>query len=135
VVAGLIRRIHDAKRTGARSVEIWGSGRQRREFIYIDDLAGACVFAMRHYTGRGPLNLGGGRDTSIAELAEAVTQVVGYQGTLRFDTSKPDGMPLKSLDGSELAGLGWRPAIPFLDALGRTYEWFLSHEIAAVAQS
>jgi GDP-L-fucose synthase len=135
VVAGLIRRIHDAKRTGARSVEIWGSGRQRREFIYIDDLAGACVFAMRHYTGRGPLNLGGGRDTSIAELAEAVTQVVGYQGTLRFDTSKPDGMPLKSLDGSELAGLGWRPAIPFLDALGRTYEWFLSHEITAVAQS
>lgn len=135
VVAGLIRRIHEAKRTGAPSVEIWGSGRQRREFIYIDDLASACVFAMLQYTGQGPLNLGGGRDTSIAELAEAVRHVVGYQGTLRFDTSKPDGMPLKSLDGSELAALGWRPSIPFLDALGRTYEWFLSHEIASVAQS
>jgi GDP-L-fucose synthase len=135
VVAGLIRRMHEAKRTGASSVDIWGSGRQRREFIYIDDLADACVFAMRYYSGLGPVNLGSGQDTSIAELAEAVKDVVGYQGSLRFDTSRPDGTPLKSLDGSELEALGWRPTIPFRDALGRTYDWFLSHAIAPLAHS
>src|SRR4030095_395548 len=132
VVAGLIRRIHAAKQAGAPSVDIWGSDQQRREFIDADDLAGACVFAFQRYTGMGPLNLGGGQDTSIAELAEAVKKVVGFEGRLRFDTSKPDGMPFKALDGSELAALGWRPSIPFLDALERTYQWFLTCETAVV---
>jgi GDP-L-fucose synthase len=135
VVAGLIRRLHEAKHTGAASADIWGSGQQRREFVYVDDLASACVFAMQRYTGEGPVNLGGGRDTSIAELAETIKEVVGFQGVLKFDTSKPDGMPLKALDGSELEALGWRPSISFFDALERTYEWFLSHEATAVAGS
>jgi GDP-L-fucose synthase len=128
VVAGLIRRMHEAKLARAPFIDIWGSGRQQREFIYVDDLASACVFAMRNYDGPGPLNLGGGRDTSIAELAQAIRDVVGFEGELRFDSSKPDGMPLKSLDASELQALGWRPVVPFHDALGRTYRWFLNHE-------
>jgi GDP-L-fucose synthase len=127
VVAGLMRRMHEAKLARAPFVDIWGSGRQRREFMYADDLASACVFAMRHYGGHGPLNLGGGHDTSIAELAHAIREVVGFEGELRFDTSKPDGMPLKALDGTELHALGWRPAVSFQDALERTYRWFLSH--------
>ena len=80
VVAGLIRRMHEAKHARASSIDIWGSGQQRREFIYADDLASACVFAMNHYPGQGPLNLGGGRDTSIAELAHEIKQVVGFEG-------------------------------------------------------
>jgi GDP-L-fucose synthase len=135
VVAGVMRRMHEAKRNGAPAVDIWGSGRQRREFIYTDDLASACVFAMQCYAGEGPLNLGGGRDTSIAELAQVVKEVVGYQGQLRFDASRPDGMPLKALDASGLAALGWRPSVPFRDALERTYQWFLSHEAATIGQS
>jgi len=135
VVAGLIRRLHEARQTGAPSVDIWGSGQQRREFIYADDLASACVFAMKHYTGPGPLNLGGGRDASIAELAHTIKSVIGFEGALRFDTSKPDGMPLKALDGAELAALGWRPSISFFDALERTYQWFLAHQAIVVGGS
>jgi GDP-L-fucose synthase len=131
VVAGLMRRMHQAKVAGATSVDIWGSGRQRREFMYVDDLAAACAFAMQHYTGAGPLNLGGGRDASIAELAQAIKEVVGFDGTLRYDTSKPDGMPFKALDASELTALGWQPSVDFRDALERTYRWFLSHEALA----
>ena len=129
VVAGLMRRMHEAKITRAPSIDIWGSGQQRREFIYADDLASACVCAMLHYRGPGPLNLGGGRDTSIAELAQAIRGAVGFEGELRFDTSKPDGMPIKALDASELHALGWRPAVSFHEALDRTYRWFLSHEM------
>ena len=131
VVAGLMRRMHEAKLAGARTVDIWGSGTQRREFIYVDDLASACVFAMQRYRGDGPLNLGGGRDTSIAELAHAIKDVVGFAGDLRFDTSKPDGMPLKALDAAELSALGWNPSVTFHDGLDRTYRWFLSHRAAA----
>lgn len=134
VVAGLIRRMHEAKRAGASSVEIWGSGQQRREFIYTDDLARACVFAMDKYRGGDPLNLGGGTEASISELAYAIRGVVGFQGELTFDTSKPDGMPLKALDASTLSALGWRPSISFREALERTYQWFLSHESEAVAK-
>jgi GDP-L-fucose synthase len=131
VVAALIRRMHEARLAGASSVDIWGSGRQRRELIYVDDLASACICAMQRYAGDGPLNLGGGRDTSIAELAQAVKAVVGFEGTLRFDASKPDGMPLKALDNAELAALGWKPSTSFLDALERTYQWFLTRETTA----
>jgi GDP-L-fucose synthase len=132
VVAGLMRRMHEAKHARTSSVDIWGSGQQRREFIYVDDLASACAFAMRHYHGSGPLNLGGGQDMSIADLAQAVREVVGFEGELRFDTSKPDGMPLKALDGAELLALGWQPSVPFRDALERTYRWFLSRQAAMV---
>jgi len=130
----LMRRMHDAKRAGASSVEIWGSGQQRREFIYTDDLARACVFAMKRYYGGDPFNLGGGTEASISELAYAIRDVVGFQGVLRFDTSKPDGMPLKALDASTLSALGWRPSIAFPEALERTYQWFLSHESETVAK-
>jgi GDP-L-fucose synthase len=129
VVAGLMRRMHEATSAGVPSVDIWGSGHQRREFIYVDDLARACVFAMQRYSGPGPLNLGGGHDTSIAELAYAVKEVVGFQGELRFDTSKPDGMPLKALDSTELLTLGWKPSIPLREGLERTYRWFVRQEV------
>src|SRR5688572_30427610 len=87
---------------------------------------------MRHYGGSGPLNLGVGRDTSIAELAHAIREIVGFEGEFRFDTSKPDGMPFKALDSSELRALGWQPSVAFHDALDRTYRWFLSHETRPV---
>ena len=132
VVAGLMRRMHEAKASGAAFIDVWGSGRQRREFMFADDLASACVFAMQRYTGFGPLNLGGGFDRSISELAEAIRDVVGFEGELRFDTSKPDGMPHKALDSSELRALGWQPSVSFGDALERTYRWFLNHEAQLV---
>lgn len=127
VVAGLMRRMHGAKLAGTRQIDIWGSGNQRREFIYIDDLASAVVFALNRHQG-GTINLGGGRDTSIRELAETLAAVVGFRGELHFDTSKPDGMPFKALDSSALTALGWRPSVRFEDALQRTYHWFLQHE-------
>ena len=135
VVAGLMRRIHEAKLAGAGSIDIWGSGNQRREFIYVDDLASACVFAMNEYRGHGPLNLGWGCDTSIRELSLALRDVVGFEGELRFDTSKPDGMPFKALDSTELSTLGWRPSVPFRDGLERTYRWFLRRQVATAGAS
>jgi GDP-L-fucose synthase len=127
VVAGLMRRMHEAKLSGAATIDIWGSGNQRREFIYVDDLASAAAFALQKHTG-GPINLGGGRDMSVRELAERIKHVVGFAGELRFDTSKPDGMPFKALDASVLQSLGWAPAVPFDDALSRTYQWFVERE-------
>jgi GDP-L-fucose synthase len=131
VVAGLMRRMHEAKSTGARAVDIWGSGEQRREFVYVDDLAAACVFVMKHHRPATTINVGGGRDMSIAELAEAVKTVVGFPGELRFDRSKPDGMPLKALDSRELSAMGWKPSVPFENALRRTYQWFLEHRASS----
>lgn len=125
VIAALIRRIYEAKLTGKPFVEIWGTGTPRREFIFADDLADACLFVIQRYDGAEPINLGGGTDLSIAELAELVKEVVGYAGELRFDTSRPDGMPLKALDSSRLIAMGWRPATPFRVALAATYDSFL----------
>lgn len=130
--AALIRRMHDAKESGAAAIDIWGSGRQRREFIFADDLADACLFAMEHYDGLDPINLGGGTDLSIEELANHIRDVVGFQGSLNFDTSKPDGMPLKLLDSAPLFGLGWRPRTALLDGLRQTYQWFLQHHAHSV---
>jgi GDP-L-fucose synthase len=125
VAAALLRRIHDANSAGAPFVEIWGSGTPRREFIYVDDLADACIFAMNHYDGSAPLNLGTGVTTSIAELAESIRDVVGYKGELRFDRSKPDGMPFKGLDSGPLRELGWTPKKTLRDGLENTYRWYL----------
>ncbi len=125
VIAALIRRFHEAKLRGDPLVSIWGSGQPRREFIYVDDLADACLFVMEHYHDAGPLNLGGGTDLSIGALAKKIRDIVGFAGRLDFDASRPDGMPLKALDSSKLAGLGWRPTFDFDDALRRTYEAFL----------
>lgn len=125
VVGALLRRIHEAKVSGAPSVEVWGSGAPRREFIYVDDLADACVFAMDRYDDGTPINLGIGASTSIRELAETIREVVGYRGELRFDTTKPDGMPFKGLDSSALRGLGWHPRVGLHEGLTATYAWYI----------
>ncbi len=126
VVGALIRRLHEAKIAGSSSVEVWGSGTPRREFIYVDDLADACIFAMRHYDGADPINLGTGMSTSIAELAETVRHVVGYAGELKFDRTKPDGMPFKGLDSGPLRALGWQPRVDLREGLNLTYQSFLT---------
>ena len=125
VIAALIRKMHEAKVASSASVEIWGTGTPRREFIFADDLADACLFVMQGYDGAEPINLGGGIDLSIAELAELVKEAVGYWGGLRFDTSRPDGMLVKALDSSRLIAMGWRPATPFSTALAVTLSAFL----------
>jgi GDP-L-fucose synthase len=129
VVPGLIRRFHEANERGESEVRVWGSGRPRREFIYSRDLADACLFVMNEYEDTEPINLGGGQDLSIAETAAAIAAVVGYRGRIAFDASRPDGMPLKSLDAGPLRRLGWTPPTDFHTALAETYDWFLRHII------
>jgi GDP-L-fucose synthase len=124
VIAALIRKMHEAKRKGTPTVEIWGTGTPRREFIFADDLADACLFVMQKYDGTEPINLGGGTDLSIGELAQLTKEVVGYEGELCFDTSRPDGMPLKVLDSSPLMAMGWNQVTSFRDAVSATYNWF-----------
>ena len=125
VVAALIRRMHEAKVRGGPSVEIWGTGSARREFVYVEDVADASIFVMDRYSGTNPVNLGCGSVVSIAELAGLVKEVIGFQGKISYDTSKPDGMPVKILDSSKLTAWGWRPRVPLRTALEKTYEWFL----------
>jgi GDP-L-fucose synthase len=127
VIPALLRRAHEAERDAEPALTIWGTGTPRREFIFSRDLADACLFIMCHYDGPEPINLGGAGDLSIAEVAEAVAQVVGYHGWLRYESDKPDGMPFKGLDASPLAELGWRPSTDFRTALEETYSWFLHH--------
>lgn len=126
VVGALIRRIHDAHTTKQPTVEVWGSGGPQREFIYVDDLADACLFVMNRYEGAAPINLGTGVVASIAELADTIRDVIGYHGELWFDRSRPDGMPFKGLDSGPLHSMGWRPTWNLRAGLERTYEWFLS---------
>lgn len=130
VVAALIRKMHEAKASGAGEILLWGTGTPRREFMFCDDLADACIFAIEHYDGAEPINLGGGADLAIAELAAVVQRVVGYDGDVRFDASKPDGMPRKLLDSTVLRTLGWRPRANLDAALAATYEGFLRSEWA-----
>lgn len=127
VVAALIHRIHEAHVGGRPSVDVWGSGSPRRDLIFVDDLADACVFALQHYEGADPVNLTAGRDVSIAELARDIRDVVGYRGELRFDRSKPDGVPFKALDSAALRALGWQPSCSLRAGLERTYRWFVTH--------
>ena len=125
VPAALIRRFHEAKLTGAPQVTVWGTGTPKREFMAVDDLADACIFVIKHYSGAGFLNVGTGQDVTIAEFAHLVAAVVGYTGEIIFDTSKPDGMPRKLLDVSRLAGLGWRAKIPLREGLAAAYADYL----------
>ena len=125
VPAALIRRFHEAKLAGAPSVTVWGTGRPRREFLAVDDLADACVFVMKHYSGDGFLNVGTGRDIAIADFARLVADIVGYAGRLVFDASRPDGTPQKLLDVSKLTALGWYAKIPLKEGLRVAYEDFL----------
>ena len=125
VIAALIRKMHQAKIDGAPTVEVWGSGSPRREFIFADDVADAAIFLMQNYSSPTPINVGTGVDTSIRDIAELIQRVVGYQGQLRFDLTKPDGMPLKALDSSELMAMGWQPKVSLQRGLEETYRWFL----------
>lgn len=125
VLPALIRKFHDARVSGQERVVIWGSGRPRREFLHVDDLADACVFLMQNYSDDLHLNVGTGEDLPIADLAEIVRRVVHPEATLEFDTSKPDGTPRKQLDVTRLHRLGWKHAIELEDGIASTYEWFL----------
>jgi GDP-L-fucose synthase len=126
VLAALMRKCHEAKLAHAQSVEVWGTGTPRREFLHVDDLAAACLYLMQHYASEDPINVGWGQDLSIAELARLIADIVGFGGSLRFDPSKPDGTPRKLLDTSRLTALGWRPAITLEAGLAATYDWYRS---------
>jgi GDP-L-fucose synthase len=121
VLAALLRKIHEAKVSGTRTVEVWGTGAPRREFLYVDDLADAALFALRNYEGENHLNVGTGRDITIRELAELIAEIVGWQGELRFNADMPDGMPRKLLDVSRLAELGWTAGVDLRPGLERTH--------------
>ena len=124
VVPALMWKMLEAKRLGTEGVDIWGTGTPRREFLFADDLADACLFLMREYSDPQPINIGGGSDLSIGELAVLMKEIVGFAGDLRFDTSRPDGIPLKILDSSRLHAMGWRPQTPLRTALEATLEGF-----------
>ncbi|WP_456741304.1 MULTISPECIES: GDP-L-fucose synthase [unclassified Bradyrhizobium] len=126
VVAALIRRFHEAKLSGAKSVAVWGTGTPRREFLYVDDMADACVHLMKTYSGAELINVGTGEDIAIAEFARVVAGIVGYRGDISFDTSRPDGTPRKLLDISRLDKLGWRATTSLQDGLKRAYEAYLA---------
>jgi GDP-L-fucose synthase len=125
VVAALIRRFHEAKVSGARNVVVWGTGTPRREFLYVDDLADACVHLMKSYSGQELINIGTGEDITIAEFARLVAATVGYAGEISFDTTRPDGTPRKLLDVSRLAKLGWRASTSLQDGLRLAYRAYL----------
>ncbi|MCU0229101.1 MAG: NAD-dependent epimerase/dehydratase family protein, partial [Bryobacterales bacterium] len=127
VIPGLLRRFHEAKTLRLPKVEVWGSGQPRREFLHVDDLADACLFALRHYDEAQPLNVGCGEDLSIAELVDVVRDVVGYRGEIHWDLSKPDGTPRKLLDVTRLQALGWTPKIKLRAGLESTYDWYCAH--------
>lgn len=129
VLPGLLRRIDEARAAGEKSVVVWGTGAPRREFLYVDDLADACLFAMEHYDDERPINVGWGWDVTIHELAQTIAHVVGYRGHFDFDTSKPDGTPRKVLDTSRLAALGWRPRVDLRSGLALTYDWYRRNEV------
>lgn len=126
VVAALIRRFHEAKVAGAKSVVVWGTGTPRREFLYVDDMADACVHLMKSYSGADLINIGTGEDIAIAEFARVVAGIVGYRGEISFDTSRPDGTPRKLLDIGRLEQLGWHATTSLHDGLKRTYEAYLA---------
>lgn len=126
VVAALIRRFHEAKLSGAQNVAVWGTGTPRREFLYVDDMADACVHLMKVYSDAGMVNIGTGEDISIAEFARVVAGVVGYTGSINFDTSRPDGTPRKLLDVSRLAALGWRARTSLEEGIALAYQAYLN---------
>jgi GDP-L-fucose synthase len=127
VIPALMAKMHRAKCEGAPSVEIWGTGKPRREFLHVDDLADALVFLMKGYSDEEHVNIGWGDDVSIAELAGLIAETVGFRGSFHFDPSKPDGAPRKLLDTSKLTALGWRPQIALRQGLADTYRWFLEN--------
>jgi GDP-L-fucose synthase len=131
MAAALIRKCHDAKIAGNSPVTIWGTGKPRRELLYVDDAADALVFLARNYSGEVCLNVGVGDDISIADYAALVGDVVGFRGEFVFDGTKPDGTPRKLLDVSRLDRLGWRATTPVREGIEKTYAWFLEQQAAA----
>ncbi len=127
VLPALMVKAHRAKLAGDRTVTLWGSGQPRREFLYVDDLADACVFLMKTYSEEEHVNIGYGSDVTIRELAELISAVVGFQGTFVYDASKPDGMPKKLLDSAKLNALGWRPATELKQGIAKAYDWYCRH--------
>ncbi|WP_376093830.1 GDP-L-fucose synthase family protein [Roseomonas sp. CCTCC AB2023176] len=125
VIPALIRKAHEAKVSASLTMTIWGTGRPRREFLHADDCADALVFLLRHYHGAGPVNVGSGSDLTILDLAHLVAEVVGFEGRIENDLTKPDGTPRKLMSADILAGLGWRPRIGLRDGLAQAYRWYL----------
>jgi len=124
VVAALMRKAHEARIAGDGALTVWGTGRPRRELLYVEDLADALVFLLRNYSGEPHVNVGTGKDIAISDLAALIAEVVGFDGALTFDPSKPDGTPRKLLDVSRLAALGWSPSTSLRDGLTATYRWY-----------
>src|SRR5881392_154442 len=124
VLAALIRKAHEARMRNDQRLIVWGTGKPRREFLHVDDLASACLLLLEKYDSPDIVNVGYGEDISIRELAELICEVLGFDGELAWDTSKPDGTPRKLLDVSKLRALGWKPAISLRDGIARTYQWF-----------
>jgi len=127
VLPALLRKAHEAKTQKARELVVWGSGQPRREFLHVDDAASACLFLLEKYDSPEIVNVGCGEDISIRELAELICDVVGFNGDLAWDATKPDGTPRKLLDVTKLKNLGWQPDIPLRDGIARTYDWFLQN--------
>ena len=132
---GLIRRFYDAKMAGAPSVTMWGTGTPRREFLYVDDMADACLHLMLHYDAPEIVNVGPGTDISIAELADMIRRIVGYEGKLEHDLTKPDGHPRKVMEVSRLFATGWRPKVELEEGVRRTHAWFLEHVAPTIASA
>ena len=131
VLPALIRRFHEAKVSGAKEVTCWGTGTPLREFLYVDDLADACVFLMNNYSGDETVNLGTGKELTIKELTDLVAKVIGYTGEIKWDPSKPDGTPRKLLDVSKLESLGWKYKTELEDGIRLAYEDFLNNPMRA----
>jgi len=131
VLPALIRKIHEAKKSGAPEVLVWGTGTPRREFLHADDLADACVFLLKNYDSPDIINIGSGEDTTIRSLAELVCEVLDYDGTLVFDPTKPDGTPRKLMDSSRLFSLGWKPKISLREGIAHAHAWFLENQPAS----
>jgi GDP-L-fucose synthase len=127
VVPALLRRIDAAMTSGAGAVKVWGTGRPRREFLHVDDFSDACLFLMKSYSGAMPINVGWGNDVSIEELASTIARIVGFEGRLEFDTTRPDGAPQKLLDVSRLNALGWHADTDLETGLRSTWKWYRGH--------
>lgn len=124
VLPALIRKFVEAKESGSSSVVLWGTGTPKREFLYVDDMADACIYLMEHYTGNDFVNIGTGEDVTILEVATMIKEIVGFDGALEFDSTKPDGTPRKLLDVSRIHSLGWKSKVPLREGLQRSIDWY-----------
>jgi GDP-L-fucose synthase len=122
----LIRKAHEAKKRGDAAIVLWGTGTPRREFLHVDDCADACVHLMKVYSGDGHINVGSGTDLTIAELSRLICQIVGFEGRIEHDLTKPDGTPRKLMSAEKLRALGWTPKVGLREGIAATYAWFCS---------